>query len=69
MVDDQVLRVLGKGVHGLLPGVELRLQRQHVLQSGAAVLADVAKRQVAAIFHPIPLRRSWLARKPLRSLF
>lgn len=32
MIDDQILSVLGQCIERLLAGVELRLQRQHVLE-------------------------------------
>ncbi len=46
---DQVLCVLGKRFHCSLPFVELRLQREHIIQEGAALFADVAKWQIAPV--------------------
>lgn len=47
----EILGVGGQILHGLLPNIEFRIQRQHVLERRAAVLADIAERKVAAI-HP-----------------
>ena len=49
MVHNEVLRLLGQLIECLLAHVEPGFQRQHVPEQGAAVLADIAEGQIAAI--------------------
>src|SRR5262245_11329233 len=45
----EVLGILSECLHCLLLSVDLRLQRQHVLELRAAMLADIAEREIADI--------------------
>src|ERR1700693_6241964 len=45
----EILGILGERLHRCLPGIDPRLQRQHVFQLRAAMLADIAEREVADV--------------------
>jgi len=49
MIANQRLRILRERVECRLLGLDLRFERQHILQLRATVLADISKRQVADV--------------------
>ena len=49
MIADQIFGVFGQGCEGGFPCVELRLEREDVLELAASMFADIVERQVTGI--------------------
>ena len=64
----EVLGVLGQRLHRRPLGVDLRLQRQHVLQLRPPMLSDIPERQIADV-HPMNHERAGDAQKVGRSVW
>jgi hypothetical protein len=46
---NKILGVFGKRIHCSLPDIQSGFQREHILEQGAAVFADIAEWQIAPV--------------------